>query len=318
MSDLMTLIIKKIEEKKTVNQICEELNLTRKKLYYYMMLLKNRGYAYKSKYYCNGEILYDYDSFQTINMYNNFDNLEILMGQENTTLKTLVISDLHFGNEFERIDLINEIYDYAIKNDIHIILCCGDLLDGTFTHERQIIEGVKQIEYFIKNYPYDKNIVTLSVLGDHDFSILREYNYDPREIIMRHRHDIGIGGYNYSYVRIKKEIISLHHHLNGSKKTNNGKITLNGHLHTFSTRFINQNNLDILVPALCDINTVTPSAIEMCLDFESGKVKTVNLKQLMVINGNVVPVNEIEYMMKWPHTNAAEDVEVDNSKKLIL
>lgn len=52
--------------------------------------------------------------------------------QENN-LKLLVISDLHFGNELERIDLVNRAYNYCIKNNIHIILCTGDIVDGSYS-----------------------------------------------------------------------------------------------------------------------------------------------------------------------------------------
>ena len=74
-------------------------------------------------------------------------------------MKFLLISDLHFGNELENLKLIDRAYNYCIKNGINIILCGGDFIDGSFSKGSQKITDLyDQIEYFIKNYPQDKNI----------------------------------------------------------------------------------------------------------------------------------------------------------------
>ena len=49
----------------------------------------------------------------------------------------ILISDLHFGSKFERVDLMNIVYDYAIKNNINLIVIGGDLIDGTFGREKK-------------------------------------------------------------------------------------------------------------------------------------------------------------------------------------
>lgn len=310
MSETINLIIKKIAENKSINQICEELNISVKKLHYYLRMLKNKGYVYKPTYYPNGEIVYNTDCLQTIKMYNRLNNLDIAMGGEETNLKTLVISDLHFGNKLERLDLVEQVFDYCIKNNVHIILCCGDLLDGTFTQgEKRIQDGIKQVEYFISKYPYDKNISTLAVLGDHDFSILREYNYDPAELIKQHRHDIGIGGYNLSTVNVKNERILLHHNFINDSLTglNASRIILHGHYHNYCAKKSKQNVLHVNVPALCNIMTSTPGALEMSLSFKKKRFQAANIKQLETVDGNMKSVNEVEFRLS--NTSLAEDDE---------
>lgn len=318
MSELMNLIIKEITENKTINEICDELNISKKKLYYYLQLLKNKGFVFKPNYCSNGEIKYNLDCLHSINMYNKFNDLDISMESEDSDLKTLVISDLHFGNELERRDIVDMMFDYCIKNNIHIILCCGDLLDGTFSKENQKIEnGMEQIEYFIKNYPHDKTISTLTVLGDHDFSILRKYNYDPAVLISRQRHDIGIGGYNYSTINIKNDKIQLHHQFNGEPPTtiNTNKIVLHGHYHKYNANISNQNILHINVPPLCDILTPIPSALEMNLKFKKKNISAVTFKQLMVINNTVIELNEIEFKLKGINLQAENEEAKEIKKK---
>ena len=240
------------------------------------------------------------------------------MEAEESDLKTLVISDLHFGNELERRDIVDIMFDYCIKNNIHIILCCGDLLDGTFSKGNQIIEnGIEQIEYFIKNYPHDKTISTLTVLGDHDFSILKKYNYDPAVLISRQRDDIGIGGYKYSTINIKNDKIQLHHKFNGEETLpiNTSKIVLHGHYHKYNANVSNQNILHINVPSLCGILNPMPSALEMNLKFKKKYINNATIKQLMVINNTIIELNEIEFRLKGINLQETNEETAEIKKK---
>ena len=310
MSDLMKSIIRDIEESKTINQICGDLNISRKRLYYLLSLLKNNGYFFKNVYCSNGEI--KPSLVKTVDLYNDFNNLNISFDREDSNLKTLVISDLHFGNELERLDVVDMMYNYCINNNIHVILCCGDILDGTFSKGcKNISNGMEQLEYFIKYYPYDKSISTLAVLGDHDFSILKDYSYDPAVLIGRHRFDIGIGGYNYTFVNVRKDKIQLHHHFSEEPNVDASRIVLHGHFHKYNAKINCQNSqhmnsLHVNVPALCDILTGTPSALEMTISFKKKSINKANVKQLVVINNSVIEINEIDYLLKG--INIQEDV----------
>ena len=73
--------------------------------------------------------------------------------------------------------IYNGAKNYCIKNDIHIILCGGDLIDGSFSKGSQKISDLyQQIDYFIKNYPHDDSILTFGVAGDHDLSALGKFS----------------------------------------------------------------------------------------------------------------------------------------------
>ena len=299
MSEIMDLINKKILENKSASEICQELKITKKRLYYYLQLLKNKGFVFKTEYCSDGEVRYNVT--HSLKSYNsiNSNELNIKMPSDVSTLKTLVISDLHFGNELERLDLVDAMFNYCIKNDIHIILCCGDILDGTFSKEKQILANhIDQIEYFIKKYPFVPGISTLAVLGDHDFSILYNYNYDPMKIITQHRCDIGIGGYRHANVNIKDETILLHHKFFGKDKQEQftSKIVLHGHHHSYTARMCsNTNALHINVPALCNIMTEIPSALEMNLRFDENSLDTVSIKQLLATKNSIISLNNMEF-----------------------
>ena len=87
------------------------------------------------------------------------------------------------------------------RNGIHIIMCGGDLLDGVFTKGTQIIsDPYEQVKYFLENYPHDDSILTFSVGGDHDLSILNSACLDLSLITSNYRPDVIIPGYNNSFI----------------------------------------------------------------------------------------------------------------------
>ena len=52
-----------------------------------------------------------------------------------------------------------------------MIVNCGDIVDGTFSNTGCFLPPEEQVEYLIKNYPFDKSIFNLYTLGDHDASL---------------------------------------------------------------------------------------------------------------------------------------------------
>ena len=143
-------LINLLEEGKTCNEICNTLGISNKQLYTYLTNLKNKGFFYNRKYYATGDITYK-PLATTINSSTNNENTIITSTTQNI-FKCLAISDLHFGNLLDRVDLINKVFDFCKQNDIHIIFCCGDLVDGTFTKGIQKIQRYyEQLDYFAKN-----------------------------------------------------------------------------------------------------------------------------------------------------------------------
>ena len=75
----------------------------------------------------------------------------------------MVVSDLHAGSIYERVDVWNKIYDYCIVNNIHIIIVCGDLVDGITKGRAECkkhTSSLEQFEHLIASYPFDKNIIS--------------------------------------------------------------------------------------------------------------------------------------------------------------
>lgn len=287
-------IVKEIGEGKTCDQICNSLNISRKQLYYYMQMLKNDGIDFGRKYYSDGSVMYEpIRKLRDLKAEKNQINLITPVGS--TTESFLVISDTHFGNEKERLDLINRAYNFAIKHGIHIIFICGDLLDGTYTlgvKDRRIEETFAQIEHFIKDYPYDKSVINIAVLGDHDYSIMNNHQINLKEVINSKRHDIAVGGFNNVTVGIKNDSILLYHHLaGGAINPFYSPVMLKGHSHDYSITHRDEGTLDISVPSLSDIKDVHPSALYLEVEFKEGYIVEADVKQVLFLDKDYVVSN---------------------------
>lgn len=299
MSEQTIKLIELINEGKTCNEICHILNISNKQLYNNLTILQNKGFYYKRKYYSNGAIVYEpIKSIKKINEFYTSNESSIITDSNELELKVLLISDLHYGNEFERNDLVDRAFNYCIKNDIHIIFLCGDMIDGTFSHVEQDISNVyEQIEHFVKDYPFDKNILTFSVGGNHDENGLRKSGQNIIEILRNYRHDIIISSYNNFFIDIKNDQIQLFHITHKSKVIKSkSSIVLHGHSHKYSCEQEKSKILHIYVPSLSDLNfnQPMPTTIQMTLQFDKGYIYDTYLNQIYFGNEDYI-LNEIKF-----------------------
>ena len=279
-NDMLFALIYLLQKSANTEEICNTLNIDNKTLYQLLLELKNKGVKFTRKYSVDGTIQYNKNGkIKSLNKIES--NKTIWVPRSLNTVKALVISDLHFGNQGERLDLIDRAYNYCIKNNIHLIFCGGDMIDGTFSKGVQKINNIyEQAEYFINNYPYDKNILTFAVGGDHDFSALSKYNIDIIEMCDNYRHDIVFGNFNNAIIGIQNDKIQLYHFIKGGTmlKTD-APLVLYGHIHKFKLK-MRQNRLDVIIPSLSDITETFPSALEMTLKFNGHLIDTTDIKHL--------------------------------------
>lgn len=272
-------ILQLIREGKNNKEMCEIFNISSNQLYDELLKLKIKGIKYSRKYYSDGSI--KYNKISTLKKLNVDMNKTIVTDTNENNMKFLLISDLHFGNEFENLGLIDRAYNYCIKNGINIILCGGDFIDGSFSRNPQKITDLyNQIEYFINNYPQDKSILTFGVAGDHDFSALKKASLDFIEMCNDYRHDIIIGGYNNAEINLKNDKIHLFHYITGGKiNSTEAPIILRGHTHKYLTE-MKGKSLYITLPTLSNIKQQMPSALELDVSFSKGYISDTVIKHL--------------------------------------
>lgn len=265
--------------------MCNKFNLTRQELYKELSKLRNNGLLIKNKYYSDGSI-----NFRVNTFYEKHTSSEsIITGPNENYMKVLAISDLHFGSVAERLDLVNKAFEYCAKNDINIILCCGDFIDGVFNKiEQKIKNPYDQIEYFLKNYPHDDNILTFGVGGDHDLSAFKTCGVDIREACKNNRTDIIIPEYTNVDINIKNDNIHLYHSTENRKIAYTPSfICLHGHSHKFLYS-VNGNRINVNIPSLSDILVQNPGVVEISFSFYKGYVNSLHIKHISLEDGKII------------------------------
>lgn len=300
MSEFTIKLLELLNGNNTSNEICSMLNISNKQLFHYITLLKNKGLLFKRMYYYNGEMKYiPISTLHEFTIYKNSDKITIMTEHNQETFKCVLISDLHLGSSLQRLDLLNKTYDYCSKNGINIIFNCGDFIDGTFGKNlKNIADIYNQIEYLIKNYPFDKNILNFAVAGNHDIDAIYSGHQDIIEALRNYRHDIVICGYTNAYINIKNDTISLYHNTpNGNKLSkDSSSIVLHGHAHKYSTDMNDNKVLNICVPSLSNILSPFPTILELELSFKKGLIEHANIKQVYLAFANKdYVISEVEY-----------------------
>lgn len=85
-----------------------------------------------------------------------------------------VTSDNHLGSRYERLDVLNDLYDRFERAGVDRVFNCGNWIDGAGRagfnlHELKVHGLDAQMKYLADNYPRRKGIVTYAVSGnDHE------------------------------------------------------------------------------------------------------------------------------------------------------
>ena len=294
MKDLTYRLLTLINENKTINEICLELGLSNKQVFELITLLKSKGFSFKKNYFSSGDIGYKLN--KDIEGCKLPKEEIILTKHGEDQLKFLVLSDLHIGSVKGRIDLLNKAYEYATKKGIHLVIVTGDLIDGIgFGSEKKHQCLMNQIDYFLKNYPLAKNILTFAVLGDHDFDCLR-FGIDFEKILNTNRQDIITLGYKQGILKIKNDLIFLNHRIKEAKANfitpipydslKGETLALYGHNHYMYLYQSPKCYQCVGIPSLSNISeyNIPPSMVTMTLNFfpENGLISDAVFNQYLV------------------------------------
>jgi len=326
MKEEMQLLIELVKQNKTLNEISNILNLSNKQIFTKLSMLRSNGYLIDKKYYYNGEIRYS--------LHNPFNssqsNFKIITDENTSKIRVVLTSDTHLGHINDELQCINNMTEYCINNDIHIVLNLGDFFEGMYkSREKQakFLRPEEQISYALRNYPYDKNILNFVLLGNHDTTFFTNYGIDIKTILEERRHDIIPVDYGYGEINIGGAQFRLQHPLsseiapkipNTIKKT----IILKGHSHKFKITSDNRNHMVINVPSLSSVPTsgleIIPSIIDMEVEIKNNTICDQYFRQFIFINNKPVCIGEFQYYNNIggktiEHESQPEPVSIDSN-----
>ena len=298
MTDLTKQLISLIYEGKTINEISEKMGLTNKQLFNIISTIGNKGFEFNRKYYYNGDIIYKpKQSFFIAEK----EGIDIITSPTEQKFEALVISDLHIGSIKERLDLLNEIYNYCTREGIHIIINCGDVIDGMYGPYEKFHDNINdQIDYAVKNFPFDKNILNFVTLGDHDYDAMKRYGQNFAKVLQSYRHDIVSLGYGIGQINIKNDNIFVRHPSDKfdelKLKQMNKFLSLDGHSHRMGLNTTNSGttvNIPALSNMLYDSKQMIPSAVKMTLEFKNGFINKGTFVHIL-FDKQIYEINEME------------------------
>jgi hypothetical protein len=88
---------------------------------------------------------------------------------EGRTVRFGLTADNHLGSKYERMDVLNALFDIWAKEGITKVYQLGNMIDGEarFNKFDLLVHGVEgQVNYFVENWPKRKGIVTEFITGD--------------------------------------------------------------------------------------------------------------------------------------------------------
>lgn len=236
-------LLELIKNETPTDEICEKLNISKNDLKYLMSNLKNEGFNIENKLFYDGTTSYAFNRTIAPDI-----DLKLFSKRKDDSFICLAIADTHIGHRKENLDYLYIMYDYAIENNIHLILHLGDLLEGKADTKMSLKE---QLEYFKDYYPYEKEIKNIIVFGNHEEDFVIDEAIDLSSYIKYNRDDmipLGFGerkikldnGYGYIYM--------LHQ---GNINANTPGIRLFGHSHRY--KYVSKPNIALItVPTLSD------------------------------------------------------------------
>lgn len=194
-----------VNKKKTLPEICETLELKDYEVIGLVELMKQDGELVD---FVNGEIIKLKKPIQNNDIYELPNNLE--------KLKLLLISDTHLCSKYDRLDILNYLYDKAEDRGIKYVLHCGDVLDGIYVNRPQHIYELRcvgfdeHLDYVVNKYPHFSG-KTFFIGGNHMDTYFKNGGSDMGKAISREREDLVYLNPDTADLKIGKVGIHMHH-----------------------------------------------------------------------------------------------------------
>jgi len=195
-----------IRKKKSLEEVCKELELKDYEVIGLITLLKEDGFLCD---YVNGEII-------TLKKPAN-SNEVYQVPKTSNHYKWLFISDTHLCSSHDRIDILNYLYNEATKRGVDAVLHCGDITDGMYSNRPQQAYELRcqgfdnHLKYVVDKYPKTDEFKTYFVGGNHLDTYIRNGGSDMGRAISKERDDLVYLNPDTAKIMFGKTGILLHH-----------------------------------------------------------------------------------------------------------
>ena len=202
-----------------IDEICTKMNLPKYYVIGMVITLKEKGFGVD---YIDGRVTKT-KMPKKIQCIYKVDNLS------GDNIRLCLISDTHLCSIYDRLDILNYIYEKAYKNGIKIILHDGDFTDGNNGTEKHVSELKEesysgQVDYCVEKYPFDEDIKTYAIQGNHDDWWYQKNGEEILKSISDQRSDIIYLGRNRAILQLGKLAIGLFHGKGNTRQIQNYQV----------------------------------------------------------------------------------------------
>ena len=296
-------ILELINKGNSIQEIRSKMNMTNGELVNRLNTLKRSGYKFMENYVSDGKIFYYLDTNNDI--INKSYTTNILIKDSN--FHFVAIADTHFGHINDSMEMIDNLYDYMIKNKINSLIVAGDFIEGDYTPYKYLRNksALRQVDYVVKNYPYDDSIVNYILLGNHDQHSLITDGIDIGQVLNDKRYDFNVLGYGLHSLKVRDSFINVKHQLKQGECIQMPKaiITLTGHSHSSKMRiaknvFFHLPTCSNVAPGNMDIDKYDIGAVDIKLRMHNSKPKAIEIMELDTTRPKIKVKNSINYYIR--------------------
>ena len=200
-----------INKKKSLDEICQDLELEIYQVYELVLKLKELGQNYD---------IVDHIPVKVVSKQNDLEKFNI---SSQNTKQFCFVSDTHYGSLADRPDIMRSIYSECDQRGIDSIFCAGDFTDGYYPKRPEYVAHQKitnpqaMIDYVKNAHPYSKYIKFYTIGGNHDESFKKTEGIDIIKEISKDREDIIYLGPNCADIIVGKTKLRIYHGY-GNKK----------------------------------------------------------------------------------------------------
>ena len=209
--DTINKFLKFIEKEKSLNQVCQELEMEELEVLGLVYYVRNKG--------INVVIKKLDDDIYMINQRDlelDDDSTYEFITDDNNIFKFIAISDTRLGSKYQQLSILNDIYSKGHELGYDNVILCGNISAGIYpitdiyAESNFIDDTFNQIDYIAKFYPEIEGVKTYIINGKIDDSHLRKNKINIGKRISEIRKDIeylGDNSCNVSIDKVKMQIL---------------------------------------------------------------------------------------------------------------
>lgn len=303
------MILALIDDGYSIQEIRKRLDIDYKELNTRLNQIRRCGYEFLETYMNNSELYYSINRELECFLSTNFTNINLK--EHTSSFHFIALSDTHFGHANDSMEMIYNLYNYADNNGIHSFVHAGDFIEGDYTSVKYMRNKTveSQLNYVLKNYPYNDLVMNYILLGNHDQHSLSNDGLNIKNVLNSKRYDFCVLGYGLHTLKVNNVNINIKHQLTGENlgPAPYADLTLIGHSHDSKMEIgecaqLTLPTCSLVAPGNDSLDKYNVGALDINIKLQNTTSKLIEIKELETLP-KVKVKNSIAYRISQVKNN---------------